>query len=124
MIVELTTFLILNFLAALFTVLIICFKLLPAEQGDELGGWQGIAFISTIISTIIWLVCAASCLGIGTISSYAVFNVTSGAIETGSVLTVFPDTSSFALIYVLISVLPFVLIFYLWPETWRKSNKE
>lgn len=122
MMVELTTFLILNFLGAFFTALILCFKSLPDESGDEAGGWQGLAFLAAIVSTIIWLVCMASSFGIGTIDSYAV--EVGGVLETGSVTTVFPDTWPFAILYALISVLPFVLILFLWPESWRKNKRE
>jgi hypothetical protein len=79
--IELTTFLILNFLGAFFTIFIIAFKTIPEEQDGS--SWKGMAFISAIISTIIWLVCMVAVLDIGVIQPYAF--ISGSTVVTGSV---------------------------------------
>lgn len=119
---ELSLFIILNILGAIFTILIIAFKQLPDERGDDAGGWQGISFIASIIAVIIWIILAVSSINLGYTQPYTAIDNTT--LITGSYEIVYPNTWPFALIYSLISILPFVLIFFLWPETWRKNKGE
>jgi len=123
--IELNLFIILNILGAITTLLILAFKQLPAdEENDEAGGWRGMAFLCAIISTIIWLVLAVSSISIGYTQPYALIDTNTSTVITGTYTVTFPDTWPFSLVYALISVLPFVLILYLWPETWRKNKNE
>lgn len=118
--IELTTFLILNFLGAFFTILILGFKTLPDEKGDEAGGWQGLAFIAAIVSTILWLICMITVLDIGVIQPYVFISGTT--VTSGSFSVSYPGTWPFMIVYALVSITPFVLLLFLWPETWRKNK--
>ena len=119
--IELTTFLILNFLGAFFTLLIFIFKTIPEEK-DESSGWKGLAFVSAIISTIIWLICMVAVLDIGIIQPYAFISGTT--VITGSVTVRYPDTWPFMLVYALITIIPFVLLLFLWPESWKNIGRK
>lgn len=114
--IELDIFLLLNFLGALFTILIIGFKTLPSDD-DEIGGWQGIAFIAAIVACIIWLVCGVAAVDLG--YSQQSFSMTGGTITPSTYQVRYNDTWPLAIVYVLISIIPFVLLFYLFPETWK-----
>lgn len=120
--IELTLFIIMNVLGAIFTLLIIAFKQLPEEQNNPSGGWQGMAFLAAIISTIIWICIAAASISIGYTQPYTAID--NSTLITGSYQIVFADTWPFALIYAMISVLPFVLILFLWPESWKNIGKK
>jgi len=123
--IELTLYIILNVLGAIFTLLIIAFKQLPAETNKETGqseGWQGMAFLAAIISTIIWLCIAAASISIGYTQPYTAIDNTT--LVTGSYEIVFANTWPLSLIYAMISVLPFVLILFLWPESWKNIGKK
>ncbi len=110
-----------NILGAIVTILILGFKQLP-ETNDEADGWRGMSFLCAIIATIIWISTAVMSINLGFTQSYAVFNNSSSSITAGSYTVVFPNTWPLALVYALISILPFVLIFYLWPDSWRKKG--
>jgi hypothetical protein len=118
--IELTTFLILNFLGAFFTIFILAFKTIP-EETDESSGWKGMAFVSAIISAIIWLVCMVAVLDIGVIQPYAF--ISGSTVVTGSVTVHYPDTWPFMFVYVLATIIPFVLLLFLWPESWKNIGK-
>jgi len=117
--IDYTLFLLMNILGILFTVLIIAFKNLP--EGDELSGWQGISFVCAIVALIIWMCLAVVCLDIGYIEPYAILQ--NNTIITGTYNVQFEGTWTLSIVYALISIIPFVLLFYLFPETWR-GNRE
>lgn len=116
--IDYSLFLLMNVLATIFTLLIIGFKQLP--EGDDISGWQGISFICAIISMIIWLSLAATSLDIGYIQPYALW--ANSTLMTGSYNIQFTGTYPLSFVYSLISIVPFVLLFYLFPASWRKKE--
>jgi hypothetical protein len=116
--VELTLFLILNLIGVFFTLLILIFKTIPENEKES--SWKGLSFLAAVIATIIWLICAVGSLSVGTVSSYAA--VVGGVVVTGSFSMVIPDTWPFVLVYCLVSIIPFILLIYLWPEAWLSKK--
>lgn len=117
--IDYTLFLLMNVLGILFTALIIAFKNLP--EGDEVSGWQGISFVCAIVALIIWLCLAVISLDIGYVQPYALSQ--NDTIITGSYDVHFTGTWPLCIVYALISIIPFVLLFYLFPETWRGGKE-
>lgn len=117
--IDYTLFILMNILGILFTALIIAFKNLP--EGDEVSGWQGIAFLCAIVGLIIWLSLAVVSLSIGYVQPYAI--IVNDSLETGSYMVPFEGTWPLSIVYALISIIPFVLLFYLFPETWRGKRE-
>lgn len=119
--IDYTLFLLMNILAIVFTVLIIAFKELPEEQENEISGWQGISFVCAIVSLIIWISLAVASLDVGYMQPYVLgINET---VTTGAYQVSFTGTWPLALAYCLISIVPFILLFYLFPETWKGKNR-
>jgi Mn2+/Fe2+ NRAMP family transporter len=118
--IDISIFILLNGLAMFFTIMILAFKQLPEEKPGETG-WAGLSLLCAVIATIIWITVGVISLDIGIVQAYAVLN--GGTIVTGTVSTRFDNTWPLVFMYILASIIPFILIFFFWPETWLPRKK-
>jgi hypothetical protein len=113
--IDIELFLLLNILGLVFTFLILAFRSSPDEE------WKGIAFLCAIVSTVLWLTCAVISVDIGTTTTYA--SVVDGSLVTGVVRTAYEGTWPLAFVYCLVSVIPFLLLLFLFPDSWKDIFK-